>query len=327
MRRFCVAPMMDATDRHCRYFLRQLTRHALLYTEMVTAAAVLHAAREPLLGFDPAEQPVALQLGGSDPAQMAQCAPIAEDMGYVEVNINVGCPSERVRDGRFGACLMAQPALVGECVAAMRARTRLPVTVKTRIGIDDADSYEHLAHFVDTVAAGGCNTFIVHARKAWLSGLSPRENREIPPLRQELVYRLAREHPALEIVINGGITTLAQCREHLQHVHGVMLGREPYRNPYLLADVDRVLFGAMHAPPTREAVVERMAEYAARRHAAGDALHRITRHLLGLYQHQPGARAWRRHLSEQANRPGAGPGLLRDALYAMNVPPSTRRVA
>jgi tRNA-dihydrouridine synthase A len=327
MRRFCVAPMMDATDRHCRYFLRQLTRHALLYTEMVTAAAVLHAAREPLLGFDPAEQPVALQLGGSDPAQMAQCAPIAEDMGYVEVNINVGCPSERVRDGRFGACLMAQPALVGECVAAMRARTRLPVTVKTRIGIDDADSYEHLAHFVDTVAAGGCNTFIVHARKAWLSGLSPRENREIPPLRHALVYRLAREHPALEIVINGGITTLAQCREHLQHVHGVMLGREPYRNPYLLADVDRVLFGAAHSPPTREAVVEIMADYAARRHAAGDALHRITRHLLGLYQQQPGARAWRRHLSEQANRPGAGPGLLRDALYAMNVQPSARRVA
>jgi tRNA-dihydrouridine synthase A len=245
----------------------------------------------------------------------------------VEVNINVGCPSERVRNGRFGACLMAQPTLVGECVAAMRARTRLPVTVKTRIGIDDADSYEHLAHFVDTVAAGGCSTFIVHARKAWLSGLSPRENREIPPLRHELVYRLAREHPALEIVINGGITTLAQCREHLRHVHGVMLGREPYRNPSLLADVDRVLFGAAHAPPTSEAVVERLSDYAARRHAAGDPLHRITRHLLGLYQHQPGARAWRRHLSEQANRPGAGPGLLRDALYAMNVQPSARRVA
>lgn len=319
--------MMDATDRHCRYFLRQLTRHALLYTEMVTAAAVLHAGREPLLGFDAAEQPVALQLGGRDPAQMAHCAAIAEDMGYVEVNINVGCPSERVRNGRFGACLMAEPALVAECVAAMRARTRLPVTVKTRIGIDEQDSYEHLAQFVATVSAGGCSTFIVHARKAWLSGLSPRENREIPPLRHDVVYRLAREHPELEIVINGGITTLAQCQQHLQHVHGVMLGREPYRNPYLLAQVDRVLFGASHEPPTREAVVEAMADYAARRRTVGDAMHRITRHMLGLYQHQPGARAWRRHLSEKANGLDAGAEVLDDALYAMNVQPSSRQVA
>jgi len=327
MRRFCVAPMMDATDRHCRYFLRQLTRHALLYTEMVTAVAILHAGREPLLGFDAAEQPVALQLGGSDPAQMAQCAAIAEDMGYAEVNINVGCPSERVRNGRFGACLMAEPALVADCVAAMRARTRLPVTVKSRIGIDDDDSYEHLAHFVDTVSAGGCSTFIVHARKAWLSGLSPRENREIPPLRHELVYRLARERPHLEIVINGGITTLAQCQQHLRHVHGVMLGREPYRNPCLLAQVDQVLFGATHAPPTREEVVEAMADYAARRRDVGDAVQRITRHMLGLYLHQPGARAWRRHLSENAHRPDAGAEVLDDALYAMNVQPAVRRVA
>ena len=319
--------MMDATDRHCRFFMRQLTRHAMLYTEMVSTASVLHREGDALLDFDPGEQPVALQLGGSDPAQMAQCAAIAEDMGYVEVNINVGCPSERVRNARFGACLMAEPSLVAECVAAMRARTRLPVSVKTRIGIDEQDSYEHLAHFVQTVHAGGCSTFIVHARKAWLSGLSPRQNREIPPLRYEVVYRLAREHPDLEIVINGGITTLAQCQQHLQHVHGVMLGREPYRNPYLLAEVDHELFGASDDPPAREAVVEAMVSYAAERLRSGDTPQRIARHMLGLYQHQPGARAWRRHLSERANRPGSGAEVLSDALYAMNVHPSRRLVA
>lgn len=321
--------MMDATDRHCRYFLRQLSRRALLYTEMITSAAVLNGDRERLLGYDPAEQPLALQVGGSDPAQMAECARIAEALGYAQVNVNVGCPSDRVRSGRFGACLMAEPERVAECVAAMRAAARIPVTVKCRIGIDDRDRYEHLLGFVDAVHAGGCTTFVVHARKAWLSGLSPRQNRELPPLRHELVHRLKAERPGLEVVINGGITTLEQCRTHLARVDGVMLGREAYRNPYLLAAVDRALFGECAAPPSRREVVEAMIAYAARRRARGEPLHRVTRHMLGLYQGRPGARAWRRHLSEHAHRAGADERVLAQALAKVpeDDAPQGRRVA
>jgi tRNA-dihydrouridine synthase A len=309
--RFCVAPMMDVTDRHCRYFLRQLSRHARLYTEMVTTAAVLNGNRERLLGFDPREHPVALQLGGSEPADMARASEVAAAMGYDEVNINVGCPSDRVRSGRFGACLMAEPARVAECVAAMRARVSIPVTVKTRIGIDDRDRYEDLLAFVDTVHAAGCKVFIVHARKAWLSGLSPKQNREVPPLRHALVHRLKKERPGLTVIINGGIRSLTECRLHLALVDGVMLGREIQRDPYLLAAVDAALFGDAREPPTRHAVVAAMASYAAR---CGEPVQRVTRHLLGLFHGRPGARAWRRHLSENAWRAQADARVLSDAL-------------
>lgn len=324
---FCVAPMMDATDRHCRYFLRLLSHRALLYTEMVTTGAILHGNREALLGFDPAEQPLALQIGGSDPAAMASAAVIAEEFGYREVNINVGCPSDRVKSGRFGACLMADPALVARCVSEMRARVSMPVTVKTRIGIDDKDRYEDLLHFIDTVQAGGCSTFIVHARKAWLSGLSPKENREIPPLHYDRVHRLKNERPELRIIINGGITTIDQCQQQLRDVDGVMLGREVYRNPYLLAEVDRALFNATHDVPTRAQCVQSMVAYADRQLTQGTRLHSITRHMLGLYQHQPGARAWRRFLSENIHRPGVSEQLLLDALDRLPTPQESRAVA
>ena len=322
---FCVAPMMDATDRHCRYFLRQLSRHALLYTEMVTCNAIVHGDREALLGFDSAEQALALQVGGSDPKSMASAAAIAEDFGYREVNINVGCPSDRVKNGHFGACLMADPDLVARCVSEMRARVSIPVTVKTRIGIDDKDRYEDLLHFIDTVHAAGCSTFIVHARKAWLSGLSPKENREIPPLHYDRVHRLKRERANLRIIINGGLTTIEQCHQQLAHVDGVMLGREVYRNPYLLAEVDRALFNDPHCAPSRAQCAHSMIAYAARQRARGTRLHAITRHMLGLYAHQPGARAWRRFLSENVHLPGASEQLLIDALA--HVPQTPERAA
>jgi tRNA-dihydrouridine synthase A len=315
---FCVAPMMDATDRHCRYFLRHLSRHALLYTEMVTIGAILHGDREALLGFDSAEQPLALQIGGSAPQDMASVAVIAEEFGYQEVNINVGCPSDRVKNGHFGACLMAEPELVARCVSAMRERVSIPVTVKTRIGIDDQDRYEDLRHFVDTVHAGGCSTFIVHARKAWLSGLSPKENREIPPLHYDRVHRLKRERPNLRIIINGGLSTIEQCEQQLTQVDGVMLGREVYRNPYLLAEVDAALFGDTRGAPSRTECVHAMRAYAAAQRAQGTRLHAITRHMLGLYAHQPGARAWRRYLSENVHLPAASEQVLDDALAAMS---------
>jgi len=327
--RFCVAPMMDVTDRHCRYLLRQLSRRARLYTEMLTTGAVLHGDRDRLLGFDPEEQPLALQVGGSDAADLARAAAVAEDAGYAEVNINVGCPSDRVRSGRFGACLMAEPARVADGVAAMRARVAIPVTVKCRIGIDDRDRYEDLLDFVDTVHAAGCDTFIVHARKAWLSGLSPRQNREVPPLRYPLVHRLKAERPLLTVVINGGLADLHECREQLRHVDGVMLGREVVRNPWLLADVDRELYGERRTPAAREEVVATMAAYAARQRRAGVPLHRVTRHMLGLFKGRPGARAWRRYLSEHAWRPGVTERLLDEALAHVAAPPDgcTRRVA
>ncbi len=306
-RRLCVAPMMDWTDRHCRYFLRLVSPHALLYTEMVTTGALLHGDRERFLEFDPAEQPVALQLGGSDPAALAQCARIGHERGYGEINLNCGCPSDRVRDGRFGACLMAEPRLVADCVAAMRAAVPIPVTVKTRLGIDALDHDGHLHHFIGTVAAAGCEAFILHARKAWLSGLSPKENREVPPLQYGRVYALKRAFPSLAIVLNGGVTSAVAACGHLAHVDGVMIGREAYHNPYLLAEMERALFD--YESPPREAVVEAYARYMEREIDAGVPVRAMTRHVLGLYNGLPGARRWRRDLSELA-----GAGTLRSGI-------------
>ena len=312
--------MMDWTDRHCRFFLRLLTRRTLLYTEMVTTGAALRGDRERLLAHDPAERPLALQLGGSDPAELAQSARVAAEFGYDEMNLNVGCPSNRVQSGRFGACLMADPALVADCVAAMRAAVDLPVTVKTRIGIDDRDSYEELVEFVGQVAEGGCQIFIVHARKAWLSGLSPKENREIPPLRYEVVYRLKQDFPDLLIVLNGGLTRLDQVAEQLRHVDGAMIGRAAYENPYLLAEVDRRFWGCGRPAASRQDIVRDLLPYVERQLRHGTPLHCITRHLLGLFQGVPGARAWRRYLSENAHRSGAGAAVLEAALRQVPEP-------
>ena len=307
--------MLDWTDKHCRYFHRLLTKQAVLYTEMVTTGAILHGDRDRHLRFNDAEHPLALQLGGSEPKDMAECARIAEDYGYDEVNINVGCPSERVQKGAFGACLMAEPHLIADCVSAMRAAVKIPVTVKNRIGIDDQEDYSALHGFVQTVAAAGCETFIIHARKAWLKGLSPKENREIPPLRYELVYELKQALPQLEIIINGGITTLAQCQEHLQHVDGVMVGREAYHNPWILAEVDTLLYGSDEPiPEDRKAILEAFLLYVQSQLEAGIPLKHITRHILGLFQGMPGARQWRRLLSEQAHYPEAGIKLLLQAM-------------
>jgi tRNA-dihydrouridine synthase A len=316
-RRFSVAPMMEYTDRHERYFLRLISRRALLYTEMITAEAVIHGDRQRLLAFSPAEHPIALQLGGSDPERMARAASIGQDYGYDEININVGCPSDRVQSGRFGACLMAEPDLVAACITAMRAATNLPITVKSRIGIDDHDSYEFLHHFVETAAAAGCRSFIIHARKAILSGLSPKQNRKVPPLHYDRAYRLKADLPELEIIVNGGIDSLEQCQIHLQHVDGVMLGRAAYQAPYLLAEVDRALFADTAPPPSREDLVRAMRPYIAEQMSLGVRLNAITRHMLGLYHGQPGARAWRRHLSEQSYRPGADGALLEAAMAQM----------
>lgn len=313
-RSIAVAPMMDWTDRHCRYFLRLISRHTLLYTEMVTTNDLLGGDLNYLLGYDPAEQPLALQLGGSDPQAMADCAAMAEDFGYDEVNMNVGCPSDRVSSGRFGACLMAEPERVARCVEAMRQRVGIPVTVKTRIGIDHQDSYADLKRFVATVAAAGCSVFIVHARKAWLSGLSPKENREVPPLRYDTVARLKEDFPGLQIVLNGGLTDLEAVAQQLQRFDGVMIGREAYHNPYVLAQVDRQFFGSDAPLSTRKAIVQSLLPYVERQLALGGRLNHITRHILGLFQGQPGARAWRRHLSENAHRPGAGAEVIEAAL-------------
>ncbi len=312
--RFCVAPMMDWTDRHCRMFHRQLSRHALLYTEMVTAEAVIHGRREKLLGFSSQEHPIALQLGGADPQRLAQAASIGEDFGYDEINLNVGCPSDRVQEGRFGACLMAEPELVAGCVAAMQARVEIPVTVKCRIGIDDQDAEADFQRFIETVAGAGCRTFIVHARKAWLRGLSPKENREVPPLDYARVYRLKAAHPDLEIIVNGGIETLEACDVHLQHVDGVMLGRAAYHDPYVLAEVDRRYFDPAAAVPSRAGALTGMLEYAGAHIAHGGRLSNITRHVLGLYHGRPRGRLFRRHLSEQGVRRDAGVDVLKEAL-------------
>lgn len=306
--------MLEWTDRHFRFFLRLVTKRMLLYTEMITTGAVLRGDKQRLLQFDPTEHPVALQLGGSDPQALAACAHIAEDWGYDEVNLNVGCPSDRVQNGRFGACLMAEPKLVAECVAAMVAETAIPVTVKTRIGIDERDSYEELAQFVDAVAAGGCQTFIIHARKAWLKGLSPRENREVPPLRYEIARQIKADFPSLEVVLNGGIVDLQECERHLQTFDGVMLGRSAYHNPYFLAEADRILFDDGHPVPTREQILQAYLPYVGRELEQGVRLQSMVRHILGLFHAAPGGRLWRRHLSENAVRAGAGIEVLKESL-------------
>lgn len=306
--------MMEWTDRHCRFFLRQLTQHCLLYTEMVTTAAVLRGNPDWLLKFSPAEHPLALQLGGSDPEALATAARIGADYGYDEINLNVGCPSNRVRSGRFGACLMAEPGLVADCVAAMLASVDVPVTVKTRIGIDSQDSYEFLQQFIEHVMAAGCRTVIIHARKAMLGGLSPKENRTIPPLKYATVYRVKRDFPELEVILNGGITDLHAAATHLETVDGVMLGREAYHNPFILAGVDARFYGATQQPVSRDMAIRRMLPYIEMELHAGTALKHITRHLLGLYQGVPGARAWRRHLSQHATAGNAGIEVIEEAL-------------
>jgi tRNA-dihydrouridine synthase A len=309
--------MMDWTDRHCRYFHRVMSKRALLYTEMVTAEAVLHGKRDMLLAFNPEEHPLALQLGGADPVKLAEAAAIGEGFGYDEINLNVGCPSDRVQGGHFGACLMAEPPLVAQCVAAMRAKVNIPVTVKCRIGIDDQDSEADLERFVTTVAAAGCELFIVHARKAWLKGLSPKENREIPPLDYGRVFRLKQAHPHLTIVLNGGIVALDDATAHLARLDGVMLGRAAYQTPYMLATVDRDVFGDQGPVLARDEIVERLIPYAEQHVAKGGRLNNITRHILGLYHGEPGARTFRRILSEKAVGPRAGVAVLRDARQAV----------
>jgi tRNA-dihydrouridine synthase A len=306
--------MMDWTDRSCRFFHRLLTRHAVLYTEMVTTGAVIHGDRARLLGFDPAEQPVALQLGGSDPGALAQCARIGADYGYAEINLNVGCPSDRVQEGRFGACLMAEPALVGDCVAAMKAAVALPVTVKCRIGIDDQDPEAALDALAAAAVAAGVDGLVVHARKAWLSGLSPKENRDIPPLDYGRVYRLKAAHPALPVAINGGVATVEAARAHLEHVDGVMMGRAAYQEPWRLLAVDPLLFGEAAPHVSMAAALAALLPYIEAELSRGARLHSITRHLHGAFQGVPGARAYRRHLATAGVQPGAGPQVLADAL-------------
>ncbi|MCI5043133.1 MAG: tRNA dihydrouridine(20/20a) synthase DusA [Aquisalinus sp.] len=306
--------MIDWTDRHCRYFHRQLSKHARLYTEMIVAEAILRGDRDYLLGFDAAEHPVAIQLGGSDPAKLAEAASISESYGYDEINLNVGCPSDRVQSGTFGACLMREPDLVADCIAAMRQNVSVPVTVKCRLGVDEQDPNESLFSFVEKVAETGCDTFIIHARKAWLQGLSPKENRTIPPLDYEIVSRLKEKHPGLTIVLNGGITDLTQSQEHLERFDGVMLGRAAYETPYLLAEVDSQLFGVMAEQPGRRAVVEAMIDYSAKHLAKGGKLNAVTRHMIGLFHGQPGAKAWRQFLTIEGCKSGADENVLREAL-------------
>ncbi len=313
-RRLCVAPMMDRTDRFERYFLRRITRRTVLYTEMVTTGAILHGDRERLLRFDPAEHPVALQLGGSEPAALAECARIGADLGYDEIDLNVGCPSGRVQSGRFGVCLMAEPGLVAACVRAMRQAVAVPVTVKCRIGIDGRDDYGFLHTFVSAIADAGCRTAIVHARTAMLAGLSPKQNREIPPLRYEVAARLKADFPGLGIVLNGGIGSLDEAEAHLATFDGVMIGRAAYRTPWMLAAADDRIFGAPPPCRTREGAALAMLPFIEREVAAGVPAHRILRHMTGLFHGVPGGRAWRRCLSMHGHRPGAGADLVRAAL-------------
>ncbi|MCW8196670.1 tRNA dihydrouridine(20/20a) synthase DusA [Proteobacteria bacterium 005FR1] len=316
-RRFSVAPMIDVTDKHFRYLCRLLSSHALLYTEMVTTGALLHADPARWLNHNAEEHPLALQLGGSDPEELARCAKLGESWGFDEINLNCGCPSDRVQSGRFGACLMAEPELVADCVKAMQDAASVPVTVKHRIGIDDQDEYADLTRFVDRVAAAGCRTFIVHARKAWLQGLSPKENREVPPLNYSRVYQLKKDFPELEIIINGGITTLDESKTHCEKVDGVMLGREIWNNPYFLAKVDRELFAANTPVLSREQVLKEYADYCARQIDLGVDLHHMSRHVLNLFHGQKGGKKFRRFISEHVPQNRRDKGLLMKALEFM----------
>jgi len=315
--RISIAPMMDYTDRYCRYFLRLISRNCLLYTEMVTTGALLHGDRQRFLAYDEIEHPIALQLGGSDPRELAICAKFAQQQGYDEINLNCGCPSDRVLAGKFGASLMLTPAKVAQSVAAMRAAVSVPVTVKHRIGVDNQDSYQQLCDFVGTIADAGCGKFVVHARKAWLQGLSPKQNREVPPLQYQTVYRLKQDFPQLEIILNGGITQLDEVATHLQEVDGVMIGREAYHNPYILADVDRRFYQDRLPNRARSEVIEAFASFVDKELARGTRLQQMLRHVLGLYNGAPGARRFRRYISENATAVGAGAEVLREAVRAM----------
>ena len=329
-RRFSIAPMMDWSDRHCRYFWRLLTQQSLLYTEMITTGALIHGDIERHLQFDPSEHPIAVQLGGNNPADLAHCAKLCEDYGYDEVNLNVGCPSDRVKSGFFGACLMNQPQTVADGIKAMRDAVDIPVTIKCRIGVDDNDSYEALCNFVDINAQAGCEVFIVHARKAWLSGLSPKQNREVPPLDYPRVFKLKEDFPHLSIVLNGGLKTIDDCQQALQQLDGVMIGREAYQNPSMLQYVDSELYAdantellnteSLNAEPNSLAAAHRFAEYMDGQLSEGVRLNHMTRHLLGLFNGQTGARAYRRHISENANKTGAGIDVFMDALAKLGTP-------
>ncbi len=316
---FSIAPMLDWTDRHCRFFHRLLTKNTLLYTEMVTTGAVLHGDQERFLAFNKQQGAVAFQLGGSNPEDLATCAKLVEQYGYAEVNLNVGCPSDRVQNGRFGACLMADPALVAECIAAMKEVVSIPVTVKSRIGIDEQDSYQELVHFISTIADAACNDFIIHARKAWLQGLSPKQNRDIPPLSYDTVYQIKQDFPNLNISLNGGVTSLDMATEILQHVDGVMVGREAYHNPYLLAEVDTQIYGVTADIKTRHQVVMELIPYIQQHLFEGGRLHNVTRHILGLFHGVAGARAWRRCLSEKAPKQGANEAVVLEALNSIRL--------
>lgn len=312
--RLSVAPMLDWTDRHCRYFHRLMTSQTLLYTEMVTTGAIIHGKGD-FLAYNQEEHPVALQLGGSNPVDLAHCAKLAQERGYDEINLNVGCPSDRVQNGRFGACLMAEPQLVADCVAAMKEVVDVPVTVKTRIGIDDQDSYEFLTDFISIVSEkGGCEQFTIHARKAWLSGLSPKENREIPPLDYNRAYQIKKDLSHLNIAINGGVKSLEEAKLHLAHLDGVMIGREAYQSPYILAEVDQQIFGLDAPVKKRSEVIFEMFPYIEQQLSQGAYLGHITRHMLGMFQSMPGARQWRRHISENAHKAGAGIEVVEAAL-------------
>lgn len=312
--RFSIAPMMDWSDRHCRYLWRLISQHSRLYTEMVTTGALLHREPARFLDYNPEEHPLSLQLGGSDADELARCAILAEQWGYDEVNLNCGCPSDRVQNGMIGACLMAHPEKVANAYEAMQDKVDIEVTIKHRIGIDDMDDYEGMVNFIRPIAARGCKTFIVHARKAWLKGLSPKENREVPPLEYAFVHRLKQEFPELTIVINGGIRTLDDTLTHLAKVDGVMIGREAYSNPYLLAEVDQHVFGDSHPIPSRTTIAEQYINYCVKQMDNGSRLNHLSRHILGLYQGEPGARAFRRHISENAHRDNATVDVLVDAL-------------
>lgn len=313
-RKLSIAPMLDWTDRHQRRFMRIISKKALLYTEMITTGAIIHGDAKRHLEFNAEEHPVAIQLGGSDPADLAKCAKICEDYGYDEINLNVGCPSDRVQNGMFGACLMAKPELVAECMAAMKQAVDIPVTVKSRIGIDDLDSYELLQKFISTVQSAGVDTFIIHARKAWLSGLSPKQNREVPPLRYDIAYQVKKDFPELEIILNGGVTTLEQSQEHLNHLDGVMIGREAYHNPYCLAQADNQIYGTNTKVLTRLEIMEEFIEYAQRQLDKGVFLGHMTRHILGLFHAQPRGKLFRRYLSENAFKQGAGVEVIKEAI-------------